>query len=137
MRTIIGFIRLVLLVLVVGVAFAPGPAAAQTPDDLRKTCVEAMNKNEAFADDIIRIAEGKRAKKIDDELILNDRCTIKLHNDAQQSIAKNERHVILAYAAMWVVAAGFVLFLWRRQQALKAEIVRLRHDLDAATKDAK
>jgi CcmD family protein len=40
--------------------------------------------------------------------------------------------VILAYAAMWVIAAGFVLFLWRRQQALRSEIERLRRDLDAA-----
>jgi len=59
------------------------------------------------------------------------------HETAAKAIAKNERHVILAYAAMWVVAALFVLFLWRRQQALKLEIAHLRRDLDVATKDGK
>ncbi|MFO1533991.1 MAG: hypothetical protein ABR562_10065, partial [Thermoplasmatota archaeon] len=58
--------------------------------------------------------------------------TVKQHQDAALAIAKNEKHVILAYAAMWVIAAGFVLFLWRRQQHLKTEIAQLRRDLDAA-----
>jgi CcmD family protein len=40
--------------------------------------------------------------------------------------------VIYAYAAMWIIAAGFVVFLWRRQRGLEAEIEHLRRDLDAA-----
>lgn len=52
-------------------------------------------------------------------------------------IAKNKKHVILAYAAMWVIAAGFLVFLWRRQQGLKSQIADLKRDLDAAIKDAK
>ena len=43
--------------------------------------------------------------------------------------------MILAYAAMWVVSALFVLFLWRRQQLLKVEITRLQKDLAAAAKE--
>jgi hypothetical protein len=38
---------------------------------------------------------------------------------------------------MWIVAAAFVIFLWRRQQALKLEIAHLRRDLKAATDDGK
>ena len=60
--------------------------------------------------------------------------TKRLHEAAALAIAKNEKHVILAYAAMWLLAAGFVLFLWRRQQALKTEIAQLRRDLEAASK---
>ncbi len=56
------------------------------------------------------------------------------HEDAAAAIAKNEKHVVLAYAAMWLLAAGFLLFLWRRQQHLKTEIAQLRRDLDAASK---
>jgi C4-dicarboxylate-specific signal transduction histidine kinase len=123
------FVVLILAVL------APTAAFADAAADLRKTCTEAMNADPKLADDVVRIAEEKRAQKIDDELILNDRCTLKLHQDAQDRIAKNERHVILAYAAMWLVAVGFVVFLWRRQQALKAEIAQLRRDLDAAAKE--
>lgn len=58
----------------------------------------------------------------------------KQHEDAGTAIAKNEKHVLLAYAAMWLLSAAFVLFLWRRQQALKTEIAQLRRDLEAAAK---
>ena len=57
------------------------------------------------------------------------------HDQAAGEIAVNKRHVILAYGAMWVIAAGFVVLLWRRQQALKAQIAELKRDLDAAVKD--
>ena len=38
--------------------------------------------------------------------------------------------MIYAYAAMWIVAAVFLVFLWRRQQALKARLRQLRADLE-------
>ena len=99
-------------------AFAQGE---RSPDELRQICVEAMNKNETFAQDIVRVVNAKTAQA---------------HLDAANDIAKNERHVILAYGAMWVVAAGFVIFLWRRQQLLRGEIARLRKDLDAASAES-
>ena len=93
------------------------PAARRTPAELRKICADAMNADATFAEAI--------AKTVNEE-------TLRQHLNAGKAIAKNERHVILAYAAMWLVAAGFVLFLWRRQQGLKIEIERLRRDLDKA-----
>jgi len=36
---------------------------------------------------------------------------------------------------MWIIAAAFVIFLWRRQQVLQAEIAQLRRDLEAAASD--
>jgi hypothetical protein len=57
------------------------------------------------------------------------------HDQAANEVAVNKRHVILAYGAMWVIAAAFVLVLWRRQQGLKAQIADLKKDLDAAVKD--
>jgi hypothetical protein len=57
------------------------------------------------------------------------------HDQAASEVAVNKRHVILAYGAMWVIAAAFVIVLWRRQQALKAQIADLKKDLDAAVKD--
>ncbi len=101
---------------------APPPAqppALRSPAELRQICAEAMNADPSFAEAI--------AKTVNEE-------TLKQHLDAGKAIAKNEKHVILAYAAMWLVAAGFVLFLWRRQQALKLEIAQLRRDLDTAAK---
>jgi hypothetical protein len=57
-----------------------------------------------------------------------------MQRDAATSIARNEKHVLLAYMAMWVIAAGFLIFMWRRQQRLQTEIAQLRRDLEAAAK---
>ena len=65
------------------------------------------------------------------ELVAN---TKRQHEAAAMAIAKNEKHVVLAYAAMWLLSVGFVLFLWRRQQGLRTEIAQLRRDLEAASK---
>jgi hypothetical protein len=117
------------MALVVSLAIAAGlagPAAAQPADDARKQCTAAMNADPRFAAEIVRIADETAAQKRDAD-------TVAAHKDAEYHIQKNERHVIYAYAAMWIVAAGFVIFLWRRQQALTAEILQLRRELDAAT----
>ena len=117
------------------VAAEPAAVRPKVPDaapagNARETCVAAMNADPTFADQIVKVAEEKINKQI-------DRDTVKLHTEAQERVAKNEKHVILAYAALWVIAAGLLLFLWRRQQLLKTEIGQLRHDLEAAEKEAK
>jgi hypothetical protein len=104
---------------------APPPPLAQPAPDARKLCTDAMNADPGFAAAIVKIADEKAATKRDAD-------TVAAHTDAVSHVQRNERHVIYAYAAMWVVAALFVLFLWRRQQALTAEIATLRRDLDAA-----
>jgi len=103
----------------------PPPAAAPAPSDARKACAEAMNADPKFAAEIVKVADEKAAKQRDDD-------TVKAHQDAVAHVEKNERHVIYAYASMWIIAAAFVIFLWRRQLALKGEIANLRRDLDAA-----
>jgi hypothetical protein len=117
---------LALLLLLAGVAVAgpdPVPPAPAKPDvaALRKTCVDAMNADPAFAQSVVATAD----KQIDQK-------TIDAHKDAYAHIQKNENHVIYAYAAMWVIAALLVGFLFLRQQGLKAEIAALRRDLKAA-----
>jgi hypothetical protein len=109
----------------------PPPAAAPPPatPDARKLCAAAMNADPQFAAAIIKVADDKAAAQRDAD-------TLAAHTDADAHVQKNEKHVIYAYAAMWIVAAGFVLFLWRRQQALKAEIGNLRRDLEAAAGEA-
>lgn len=90
-----------------------------TPAELRKICADAMNKSPGFADDIVRTINEDTARQ---------------HERAAAAIAKNEKHVVMAYAAMWVIAAAFLMFLWRRQQGLKTEIANLKRDLEAAAK---
>jgi hypothetical protein len=106
---------------------AAAPAAgAPNAAQLHQTCVDAMNADPDFAKSIVAIAD----KQIDQK-------TIKAHEDADFHIQKNERHVFYAYAAMWVIAALFVLFLWMRQSKLLADIASLKRDLEAAAKDSK
>ena len=107
---------------------APAPAEASATD-ARKACTTAMNADPQFAAAIIKTADERAA-------LQRDRDTVAAHVDAEAHVQKNERHVIYAYAAMWIVAALFVIFLWRRQQALQAEIAILRRDLEAAAGEA-
>jgi len=108
----------------------PVPPPAQPVSDARKACAAAMNADPAFAASIVKVADEKAALKRDAD-------TVAAHTDAYARVQLNERHVIYAYAAMWIIAAGFVIFLWRRQQALTAEIAGLRRDLDAAADEVK
>jgi len=139
--------KLIVLVAFAGPAFAqpaadPAPAAAQpqpaapppsvppaAPSAGRQACAAAMNADPAFAAEIVRVADERAAKQRDDD-------TLKTHNDAVARVQQNQAHVVWAYAAIWIVAALFVIFLWRRQQGLQAEIASLRRDLEAAAVDA-
>jgi hypothetical protein len=113
---------LVLLVVLGGVASAD-TAPAATPQE--QACYDLANKDKAFADSIMRVVDKNLDVQIE-----------QAHQDAFHHIQKNEAHVIYAYAAMWVIAALLLLFLWRRQQGLRGEIAQLRADLAAATKES-
>lgn len=115
-------------ILAIATAARAQPAGSDAPADARKACTTAMNADPRFAAEIVKVADEKAAAKRDED-------TLKAHQDAAYHVEKNEKHVIYAYAAMWIVAAGFVLFLWRRQQVLKLEIAHLRRDLEAAAGD--
>ncbi len=128
----------ILIVTVLGLstvaAAQPAPPEPAKPD----ACFAAMKADPTFAGQmVIEIGHhltADDAKKWCGEQT-NDDIIKQAHVDADHHIEKNERHVVLAYAAMWLIAAGLVLFLWRRQQALKLEIAQLRKDLDAAAKE--
>ena len=122
---------ILILLCLVAPAFADSDTPQPPPpaSDLRKVCTDAMNADPTFAKKIVEVADENAAHR-------RDEATLQAHQDAQDHIAKNERHVVYAYSAMWVVAALFVLFLWRRQLKLTAEIGQLRKDLTAATKTA-
>ena len=112
------------VILVLLLAFA-GVAAAQ-PADLgaaKKACADALNADPEFAKSVMTTFDKTLDKRM-----------IEQHEAAAKKIQQNERHVIFAYGAMWVIAALFVGFLWLRQQRLKAEITALRHELDEAVK---
>jgi hypothetical protein len=106
------------------------PPVAPNADELRNTCAAALNANPEFAKSVVATYDKKHVEKLDQDIIDQ-------HKAAAAQIAENERHVIWAYAAMWICAALFLVYMWRRQQALKGELAMLRRDLDAAAKESK
>ncbi len=120
---------------------APPPTDPAPNAAARKACTDAMNADPTFAKEILKVRYQVEADKCDlaDAVAAKRRLELDdaQHHKAAASIEKNQKHVIMAYAAMWIIAAGFVMFLWRRQQTLRNEIAGLKADLDAATKDGK
>jgi CcmD family protein len=66
---------------------------------------------------------------------LKEQLRADVHQQDANLIARNNKHVIMAYAAIWILTVAFVFFLWTRQSALRAEISRLERDLAAAAGD--
>jgi cell division protein FtsL len=103
----------------------PAEPAKPTAAQLRQTCADAMNADPSFKEAI----QNSIDKQIDQQVL-------DAHLDAEKHIQKNEKHVIIAYAALWALAALFVVFLWLRQLNLKREIDALKRDLEAAAKES-
>lgn len=132
----------------VALPVAPAPAPAAAPTDNRvagiaalpvplpppganpvteQACTELLLANRGVADKVFETVNAEQAKQL-------VAARTESHQRAAAAVQKNERHVILAYGALWLLAVGFVIFLWRRQAGLKAQIAALRADLDRATK---
>ena len=56
----------------------------------------------------------------------------KFHEDQARIVTANNRHVVLAYGALWVLTAGFLAMMFARQRTLVAEIARLENDVKKA-----
>jgi hypothetical protein len=119
-------------ILILGLALVAGYGGMAHADDAaRKACTDAMNADPTFAEAIVSTMNAEVAAKFHNADIEVE----KLHQDAAARVATNEKHVILAYAAMWLAAVAFLLFLWRRQQGLKDQIAKLTAELDKALRD--
>ena len=66
---------------------------------------------------------------------IEDALRLAVHKDESARFTRNNEHVVMAYIAIWVLTAGFVLLTFLRQQKLKADIAHLSAELARATKD--
>ncbi|MEZ4358628.1 MAG: hypothetical protein R3B48_00495 [Kofleriaceae bacterium] len=98
----------------------PAETTSATPLGLKHTCMAAINADQAWTDELLAFAQTK--------------LRYDAHNDEAKLIALNKRHVILAYAVIWLLSVGFLIAMWRRQQALRGQLESLRRELDAAIK---
>jgi cell division protein FtsL len=67
---------------------------------------------------------------------LKQQLAAEVHHEDARAMLTNRKHVVMAYAALWILVALFVLFMWLKQKDLKAEIARLESEIRAATKDS-
>jgi pyruvate/2-oxoglutarate dehydrogenase complex dihydrolipoamide acyltransferase (E2) component len=103
---------------------APAPAPAAAPLT-RDQIIDALARDKALEEDFVRQLKARHA------LELNE-ATRQRHDDDSKQIALNKRHVVMAYAALWILAVVFLVVLWRRQQTLNARIAQLQKELESA-----
>ena len=56
---------------------------------------------------------------------LRDSLRPEVHEAEAGLITRNNKHVVMAYAALWILTVGFVVLLWLRQRRLLAELETL------------
>src|SRR6185295_15519046 len=92
----------------------PGPPAGQGVasyhSPMRETCEAEIKKDPDWKAD------------------LKEQIWALVQKDASHAATTNNRHVVLAYTAFWILTVAFVVFLWLRQRALKQEIARLEDE---------
>lgn len=100
---------------------APGAQGGATPLALKHTCMAAINNDQEWTNELRGMVQK--------------RMTFEAHDADAKLIALNKRHVVMAYAALWLLAVGFLLMQWRRQQALREQLEALRRELGAALQE--
>ncbi len=95
---------------------APAPKQAPYESPMRQQCEDELDRDDAWW------------------FNLEGRLRTHIHEQTSKEVTTNNRHVVIAYAAMWLLAVGFVVILWRKQQAMRAEIERLESELKKAEK---
>lgn len=56
----------------------------------------------------------------------------KVHDEEQTKMIKDRKHVVAAYAALWILAAVFIVVLFLRQRSLSQAVATLEADLEKA-----
>lgn len=102
---------------------AAAPAAAQEPDKTAEGEYQSPMRAEC---------EAEIEKDAVWNATLRDRYWAEFHEQAERKWRRDKRHVVLAYAALWVLSVLFLGFLYLRQQRLVGEIGRLERDLQRA-----
>jgi hypothetical protein len=63
---------------------------------------------------------------------LRNELRTEVHQEDADLTMTNKKHVVMSYAALWMLSVAFLVLLWLRQQRLSAEIARLESDLKKA-----
>jgi hypothetical protein len=58
-----------------------------------------------------------------------------VHEADAAVMLKNKKHVVMAYAALWILTVAFLVLLWLRQRKLVAELDRLEAKVAKAAQE--
>lgn len=64
---------------------------------------------------------------------LRNECRVQVHQEDANLFARNKKHVIIAYAALWGLTVLFAVLMWLRQRRLMAEMDRLAKQIAKAS----
>ena len=108
---------LALLVLILGLSVAPVLASAQVKSsgpyvsEMREACIAELAK-----DAEIRIA-------------CQNSYSDEFHAQDARRVTKNNKHVVMAYGALWGIVTIFMIGMWLRQRKLIEQITTLENEL--------
>ncbi|MBZ0233173.1 MAG: hypothetical protein K8M05_12655 [Deltaproteobacteria bacterium] len=129
---------LALVAALVALALAPSPAAAQEAPTCRLAGPppppdpDPAKRPPFYHSPMRQACEDELSKDPDWWFSLEGRLRTQIHVQTSREVSTNNRHVVLAYGAIWIIAVAFIVLLWRKQVALRAEIERLSRDLTRA-----
>lgn len=106
-------------------AVEPAPTAAQPA----QPAATADGKPPPYQSQMRAQCGAELRKDLSWQADIDSYCDTRAHEKSAASIQRNERHVFIAYAVIWVLLAGLVGFMWLRQGRLNAEIKRLEDEL--------
>jgi hypothetical protein len=94
----------------------PAPAGASAPytSPMRAECEAELAKDKRW------------------QAELGNQMRPEVHQQDASLMMTNKKHVVMAYAALWILVVVFLVLMWMRQQKLTAEIARLERDLKKA-----
>jgi CcmD family protein len=118
---------------VVTLALSGAPALAQ--EAAATAAAPPAGGGEPYRSAMRSQCEDEIEKDADWRADIKLRIAPEVHAEDAQQMLTNRRHVVMAYAALWVLVAGFVVFMWMRQRGLQAEIERLEREIAQAAKE--
>jgi len=119
LHTLLG---LALLLALPAVAAAQATGAPAAPTELhmspqQQVCIDEIKNDANF------------------KAYIEDRVRYAFHRDESDAAVRNNKHVVMAYAAIWILTVLFVVLVFLRQGKLKQELERLQAELARAAKD--
>ena len=109
----------------------------EVSEDERLTCGEQLERVADFEHEVCvqRNFRKLRAETPWVYTAYREELAADIHEEEAHNVANNNRHVVLAYAALWAVVMLFVLYMWIRQRRLQEEIDRLEREVARAREE--